>query len=937
MRKNFLILMLLTLLPLAGWAQTATLGNVAVGEYTYGQTKLPIPVVKDVEGSILEEGLHYEVSPSAYKEEACTNSVALTAMKGDKTYYLKITGIGAYTGQTKVVHFTCKKKALKITVNTAFNRDYLSAVEPTIIWPTDCSFDAFANDGAVFTDTYAKLGGELTYTYAGKDNKDYPGGEYDITFDGLTSDCYEISYTAKKFNINGTNISGETVTIKDGTAFADQTYKGAQFVAADLTGLVLKYGTKELVQGTDFDIELNDVGPDTYLNVGDYNYDVKFKGNYSGTKAQFGTFKIVQAPLSVDVENITETYKAAAYTNTFSAAPTLKYYGFVGADVENKAALIAGFKAQPTVAVKTGVTATDANTEGYALTVSGGDTGTGSNYKIVNYLNTGKLIINKKDVTITSNNINKAAGADDPDFTFTAEGLIKGHKVVDVTFNREDGNTVGESYAITPVITNAKVKSLDGKNDYTKNYNLKVGTPNGKLTITKAKLTVTILDQYKYYGDEDPATIAAPVENTNYIVTGLVTGDEITSVTLTKSWAAETVGNYILNAEVTYTGAAHYESFNVVPGNFEIKKAPLTVTLPIKNVAKGATIAETPVPSKDGIVITGFKKGETATAQYDLSLNPGLTVDGDSKLLDQANNKGYILTLKGAAFANYAIVDGDNDGLSIAGKLIVGTGNTAVLALDANNNMFADITAANGETRDVTIVLHRDQTIGGKAHGWAKAIWNCMVLPFEASARQISKALGYAIINVVDPVNTTENNVKFKLEMLNTIPANTPFFVKTDVDLADGDVANFDGVTIVAPETAYPSVKASNDEIGYNFVGAYDKYVIGDGKDEAHLRWRFGDADKWNKIANGSAAKWNIVPFNAYMDLGATVGAREIVFTFEELDGSTTAVRSIDVETADSLSGNNAKGVYNLNGMKMNSVPTQKGVYIVNGKKVVIK
>jgi hypothetical protein len=212
-----------------------------------------------------------------------------------------------------------------------------------------------------------------------------------------------------------------------------------------------------------------------------------------------------------------------------------------------------------------------------------------------------------------------------------------------------------------------------------------------------------------------------------------------------------------------------------------------------------------------------------------------------------------------------------------------------------------------------------------------------MVLPFEASARQISNALGYAIINVVDPVNTTENNVKFKLEMLNTIPANTPFFVKTDVDLADDYVANFDGVTIVAPETAYPSVKASSDEIGYNFVGAYDKYVIGDGKDEAHLRWRFGDADKWNKIANGSAAKWNIVPFNAYMDLGATVGAREIVFTFEELDGSTTAVRSIDVETADSLSGNNAKGVYNLNGMKMNSVPTQKGVYIVNGKKVVIK
>ena len=1020
MRKHFLILMLLTLLPLAGWAQTATLGKVAVGEYTYGQTELPVPVVKDVEGSILEDGVHYEVSGTAYKEEACTNSVAKTEMKGNTTYYLKITGIGAYIGQTKVVHFTCKKKALKITVKTAFNRDYLSAVEPTITWPGDCEFDAFATSGG-FADTYESLGGELTYTYAGKGNKDYPGGEYDITFSGLTSDCYEISYTAKKFKINGTDISGETVTIKDGTAFADQTYKGAKFVAADLTGLVLKYDSKELVQGTDFDILLNDadvpgtpavyytnnqlkavvtavddlngtdeLGADNaaainavqgtaytaetlksdaegyatfkttvdalgasddattyvktpavpastfYLNVGTYNYDVKFKGNYSGTIAPFGTFKIVQAPLSVDVENITVTYKSAAYTNDFGTSPVnLKYYGFVGADVENKAALITDFTQQPSVAVKTGVTATDANTEGYALTVSGGNTGAGSNYKIVNYLNTGKLIINKKDVTITSDDINKAAGAADPDFTFTADGLLGTHKVVDVTFNREEGNTVGESYAITPVITNAKVKSKDGKDDYTKNYNLKVGTPNGKLTITKAKLTVTILDQYKYYGDEDPATIAVPVENTNYIVTGLVDGDEITSVTLTKSWAAETVGNYILNAEVTYTGAAHYESFNVVPGNFEIKKAPLTVTLPIKNVAKGATIAATPVPSKDGIVITGFKKGETATAQYDLTLNPGLAVDGESKLVDQANNEGYILTLKATAFANYAIIVGETESQTISGKLIVGTGNTTVLELAANADMFNNIKGANGETRDVEIVLHRDQTIGGKARGWKKGIWNCMVLPFETSARQISSALGYAIVNVVDPANTTENNVKFKLEMLNKIPANTPFFVKSDADLADNYVARFDDVTIDAPKTAYPSVKASSDEIGYNFVGAYDTYTI-DGDNKEHLRFRLGSVDAWNKIGNGSSATWEIVPFNAYMDLGATVGAREIIFTFEELDGTATAIRSINVENVDSAEGN-VKGWYNLNGVKMQNAPAQKGIYIHNGKKYVVK
>ena len=34
MRKHFLILMLLALLPFAGWAQTATFGEMALGDYT---------------------------------------------------------------------------------------------------------------------------------------------------------------------------------------------------------------------------------------------------------------------------------------------------------------------------------------------------------------------------------------------------------------------------------------------------------------------------------------------------------------------------------------------------------------------------------------------------------------------------------------------------------------------------------------------------------------------------------------------------------------------------------------------------------------------------------------------------------------------------------------------------------------------------------------
>ena len=125
MRKHFLILMLFALLPLAGWAQTAEFGEASVGKFTYGDAALPVPVVKDKEGAILEDGLHYTVSAKAYKEEACTTEVNLQDMKGNTTYYLKITGIGAYVTQTKVVHFTAQLKKLTMFFAVVFNQSQI--------------------------------------------------------------------------------------------------------------------------------------------------------------------------------------------------------------------------------------------------------------------------------------------------------------------------------------------------------------------------------------------------------------------------------------------------------------------------------------------------------------------------------------------------------------------------------------------------------------------------------------------------------------------------------------------------------------------------------------------------------------------------------------------------------------------------------------------
>ena len=948
MKKNFLLLFLMALLPLAGWAQTATFGNVSVGEYTYGDAALPTPVVKDSEGSVLPN-TYWDVSTVAYKEEACTHVVNKQDMKGGEKYYLKITGKDAYVGQTKAVYFTVKKKDLTVAVTTDFQRDYLGTTEPTI------SDGDWTVTGLVETtpwsDTKAELG-TLAYTYAGKGNKDYPGGEYDITFSGLSSDQYNIIYPTKKFTINGTNIAGETVTVKAGTAFADKTYKGAAYTAADLTGLVLVYGTKELVQGTDFDII---VGTGDWKNVGTPKYSVKFKGNYAGTKNDFASFNIVQAPISVDVENIEVTYKADKYTNDFGGATVkLNYYGLVGADVANKATIEAAFTA-PTVAVAAAAGATDANAEGYALKLTGGNTGSYTNYKFVNYLNTGKLIIKPYEVTLTAKDANKGPNTDDPDFELVTYTLAKAsHKLSDVTFTRVDGETVGESYDITPVYTNAKVK--DGSTDVTKNYTFKLGTPKGQLTITKAALTVTIKDQSKFYGDADPATIAAPVEGTNYIVSGLVAGDKITSVTLKKSWTdASDAGNYILTADVVYTGAAHYETFTVVPGNFEIKKARLTVTMPIKSVPAGATIATTAVPSKDGIVIEGLKKSETPADIYDLTLKAGLNVDGDDKLIDQTDAAGYILTLKAAYSKNYEIAQGTDPETyadNIAGKLIVGTGATTTVGL-VN---YADIVEFDQETRPVVINFNpRTRAINATAakHTWTAGNWNALVLPFDIDVAELSNLLGsagvgeynYVVVNTVKP-NSEAGKFQFQLAM-GTIPANTPIMVKTVNDVTaypvtaaiDG-VINFGNKTIEAPESATVEANAGN---GFKLVGKYENFVLDktstarDAEGNALYKFMYGDDDsQYRFFGKNSTNSWTIVPFDCYVDLsGDAAGARNVTFEFEEPNGTVTAITSVTVDLSNA--SKNAEGWYNLNGLKLQTAPTQKGVYIKDGKKFIVK
>ena len=229
------------------------------------------------------------------------------------------------------------------------------------------------------------------------------------------------------------------------------------------------------------------------------------------------------------------------------------------------------------------------------------------------------------------------------------------------------------------------------------------------------------------------------------------------------------------------------------------------------------------------------------------------------------------------------------------------------------------ITLNNRVTREVP---------AGTAHPWAKETWNTMVLPFEVTVAELSQQLGYAIVNRVDKSKTTEGNVQFKLEM-QSIPANEPFCVKTSAAIPNAKVLTFNDKLIV-DGGMYPSVDAG---MGYKFVGAYKNLTID--KDKSTYNFLRGDNVKWAHIGGTSANTWTVVPFDAYVDLSAASAPDMVTFTFQELDGSTTAIKNVEASVNEV---NTVKtGWYTINGIKLQSAPVVKGIYIHNGKKVVVK
>ncbi|MBO5579553.1 MAG: hypothetical protein J5952_03930 [Prevotella sp.] len=454
---------------------------------------------------------------------------------------------------------------------------------------------------------------------------------------------------------------------------------------------------------------------------------------------------------------------------------------------------------------------------------------------------------------------------------------------------------------------------------------------NGDLTIKKGKIIAKVKDITLAYGETAAAgtfqleAVSGMDEAEAANFDAIVTYDKpIAKFGYTDAYKA--IGSHTL----AYTGATPTATnYDVVLADGDAAKGTLTVVKrPVtfkavdftgtNAIAYNALNTWTPAVNATYVkqIATGDPEYDAATC-YTLLAGDNMT-DLIASVKEQSKNVGdniIKLTKKESAIYDIILLDGTLE-ITSTGVLPI-TLNRVVKASfdDAHTNTAAKLIEQN-DGKFVDVRFSDFPMIAEK--------WYPLVLPFATSVKEISAAFGYAVVDVFNGLNAN-GDIQFKLHM-GDIPANQPFIVKVyqDMNMADPTVV-FNNALI---ENGEP---VQGDASSVQFVGTYTGKVDGFRSNEYY----FSTNASLNEYYKGNDTnKTYLRPLGAYFvdntpDAAST--SRSIVI--EEIDGSTTAIQGI---TQDDTSVS-ADGWYTIKGIKLEGAPTQKGVYIKDGKKVVIK
>jgi len=176
-----------------------------------------------------------------------------------------------------------------------------------------------------------------------------------------------------------------------------------------------------------------------------------------------------------------------------------------------------------------------------------------------------------------------------------------------------------------------------------------------------------------------------------------------------------------------------------------------------------------------------------------------------------------------------------------------------------------------------------------------------------------------AKVRQLESTSVAENVLTLNFTDATSIVAGKPYLVKVTAN-TDLSTAPFTGA--IVSKDAQPFTSTDVD-----FIPTLGATTIPDGDTKAVL---FLAAN--NTLLNPSALPANMKGFRAYFQLKGETASLARAFSIDFGDGETTGIIAIGTDRA--ASTDNA--TYTLDGRRI-SKATQKGVYIQNGKKVIIR
>ena len=276
------------------------------------------------------------------------------------------------------------------------------------------------------------------------------------------------------------------------------------------------------------------------------------------------------------------------------------------------------------------------------------------------------------------------------------------------------------------------------------------------------------------------------------------------------------------------------------------------------------------------------------TIQY--STNEDLTIAGDYEYIGLRSNDGALylseveITWSSGSFTTYYT-------------------SLPRVSLSETTDNSEMLTALNGKT--CTVTLDRTLTAGiWNTFASPVAITNLSIFGTDAKVRQLKES------------SVSDNVLTITFEDAASIEAGKPYLVKPK----DENVVNptLEAVTI----TAAAPVSVTTDYV--DFVPTLGKTEVTGNVDNILIMTTS------NTLVHPSTVG-DMKGFRGYFLMHEAAGARAFVMNFG--DGETTGIQTIRMENGTTP----AEGTYDLSGRRIQGQPTQKGVYIQNGKKVIIK